>query len=251
LTSGQLIKPIVRLHGVAIVGRVQTPNLGIEKIIVNVTANRAIRFLLLCGKESAVFRPGQALVALFRHGVSESRRIIGAEGHLPVLNNLALARIELFRHQVELVDCTGETDLTRLAGEVRNLAARGVAPFEAGGSDPDQASSNRESAAGEFSAIRPGGKREPLAYDPRGFFVIDVDRDRREIVCRHFLPENIPAHEMRGHSAETMLMGLLREGLVSQLSHAGYLGGELAKAETALRLGLHYEQDRPLKKRDS
>src|SRR5690348_12506171 len=46
-----------------------------------------------------------------------------------------------------------------------------------------------------------------------------------------------------------MLLGLLREGLVSQLSHAGYLGGELAKAEAALRLGsdVRYEQDRPLR----
>lgn len=46
-----------------------------------------------------------------------------------------------------------------------------------------------------------------------------------------------------------MLLGLLREGLVSQLSHAGYLGAELAKAEAALRLGssVRYEQDRALR----
>jgi hypothetical protein len=38
--------------------------------------------------------------------------------------------------------------------------------------------------------------------------------------------------------------------LISQLSHAGYLGAELAKAESALRLGLgiYYEQDRPLRR---
>ena len=46
-----------------------------------------------------------------------------------------------------------------------------------------------------------------------------------------------------------MLLGFIREGLVSELTHAGYLGAELAKAETALRLGLHYEQDRPLRTR--
>jgi hypothetical protein len=46
-----------------------------------------------------------------------------------------------------------------------------------------------------------------------------------------------------------MLLGLLREGLISQLSHAGYLGIELAKAETALRFGsnVRYEQDRVLR----
>ena len=44
-----------------------------------------------------------------------------------------------------------------------------------------------------------------------------------------------------------MLLGLLREGLVTQLSHAGYLGEELAKAQTALQFGLRYDQDRPLR----
>ena len=46
-------------------------------------------------------------------------------------------------------------------------------------------------------------------------------------------------------------LGLVREGLVSQLSHAGYLGEELAKAEAALRLELRYAQDRPLKRMET
>jgi hypothetical protein len=88
-----------------------------------------------------------------------------------------------------------------------------------------------------------------LIYDPKGYFVISLNRFAGQIVLRHYLPNHTPAHEMRGRGAETMLLGLLREGLVSQLSHAGYLGGELAKAESALRLGssVHYEQDRPLR----
>jgi len=48
-----------------------------------------------------------------------------------------------------------------------------------------------------------------------------------------------------------MLLGLLRDGLVTQLSHAGYLGEELAKAQTALQFGLRYDQDRPLRPRES
>jgi hypothetical protein len=47
-----------------------------------------------------------------------------------------------------------------------------------------------------------------------------------------------------------MLLGLLREGLITQLSHAGYLGEELAKAEAALRFDLRYDQDRPLRIRE-
>ena len=51
--------------------------------------------------------------------------------------------------------------------------------------------------------------------------MIRVDAPANEIVLRHYLPDNTPAHEMRGRSAEAMLLGLLREGIVSQLSHAG------------------------------
>jgi len=102
-----------------------------------------------------------------------------------------------------------------------------------------------------FVAIRPGGEREPLLYDPKGYFVISVDTDEKEIVLRHYLPNHTPAHEMRGRGATSMLLGLLRDGLVTQLSHAGYLGEELAKAQVALQFGLRYDQDRPLRLRES
>jgi len=55
---------------------------------------------------------------------------------------------------------------------------------------------------------------------------------------------------MRGRGATSMLLGLLRDGLVTQLSHAGYLGEELAKAQTALQFGLRYDQDRLLRPRE-
>ena len=47
-----------------------------------------------------------------------------------------------------------------------------------------------------------------------------------------------------------MLLGLIRDGLVSQLSHAGYLGEELAKAQVALQFGFRYDQDRLLRPKD-
>src|SRR5438093_12670866 len=55
---------------------------------------------------------------------------------------------------------------------------------------------------------------------------------------------------MRGRGATSTLLGLLRDGRVTQLSHAVYLGEELAKAQTALQFGLRYDQDRPLRPRE-
>jgi tetrahydromethanopterin S-methyltransferase subunit A len=251
LTSHELMRPVAGLPGVAIVGRVYTPNLGIEKIILNVTTNPAIRFLLLCGRESPIFHPGQAIQALFSDGIAADQRIIGATGHLPVLRNVTAERIAIFRRQVELVDCTGETDIAVLKAQINTLVARSPGPFTERWEDNRMVHYDLLSSLGQdgggFTRIRPGGRREPLVYDAKGFFVITVERSAREIMIRHYRPDNTPQYLMRGHSAEAMLLGLLREELVSQLSHAGYLGAELAKAEAALRLNLRYEQDQPLR----
>jgi len=249
LTSGELMESLAHVPGVAIAGRVATPNLGIEKIIRNVTTNRAIRFLLLCGKESPIFQPAQALCALLSEGVTPDKRIIGAQGHLPVLKNLSSAQIAAFCRQVELVDCTGTTDLVALAEHIQTLVQRNPGPFaEQWNQDKEQIHTQTNAQQDEhFIRLKPGGKREPLAYDAKGFFIITLSRESNEIIVRHYLPDNIPAHEMRGRLAESLLLGLLRENLISQLSHAGYLGSELAKAEAALRFGWHYEQDRPLR----
>ncbi|HLW01841.1 MAG TPA: hypothetical protein VKT82_24520 [Ktedonobacterales bacterium] len=248
LTSDELLAPLALTPGVAIAGEVQTANLGIERIVRNVTTNPAIRFLLLCGKDSRLFRQGQSLGALIENGVDDAGRILGAEGYEPVLRTLPRPQIDLFRRQVELVDWVGERDLDALRERVASLAARDPGRLSIALQEGDAAAS-AVSAGPTFTPLQPGGQREPLIYDPKGYFVISLSRAAGQIVLRHYLPDHTPAHEMRGRGAETMLLGLLREGLVSQLSHAGYLGGELAKAESALRLGVrvHYEQDRPLR----
>lgn len=244
LTSERLMSPLASLPGVAIAGMVYTANLGITRIIVNITANPAIRFLLICGKDSQLFQPGQSLAALADHGVDEQRRIIGATGYEPVLPTLAPAQIAQFRKQVEILDWTEEEDLDTLKQRISDLSARNPGPFPVT-KDPAKAPPGEQ-----FAPIRPGGQREPLIYDPKGYFVISIEPEKEEIVLRHYLPDHTPAHEMRGRGATSMLLGLLREGLVTQLSHAGYLGEELAKAQTALQFNLRYDQDRPLRPRE-
>ncbi|MGB7545033.1 MAG: DUF4346 domain-containing protein, partial [Methanothrix sp.] len=49
-----------------------------------------------------------------------------------------------------------------------------------------------------------------------------------------------------GENARDLVNTLVDMGLVRRLDHAAYLGRELQKAETALRLGRDYVQDEPL-----
>lgn len=214
LTSNDLMAPCAQIPGVAIAGRIYTVNLGIEKIIQNVTGNPAIRFLVLCGKESPVFQPAQGLRALFDKGVTAERRINGALGHLPVLDHIPAAQIEAFRQQVELIDRTSLREIASLRVEVAALVAR----------------------------------RAPIEYDATGFWIFSLDRDAGQIVARHHLPDNTPAHEIRARTADGILQSIVLHRLVSQTDHAGYLGIELAKAEAALRFGFRYEQDQHLRR---
>jgi tetrahydromethanopterin S-methyltransferase subunit A len=243
LTDARLMREAVGLPGVAIAGCVATANLGIEKIIRNVTANPAIRFVVVCGPDSPLFHPGQTLVALANAGVDDERRVRDAEGYLPVLRGVSRERIERFRRQVELVDRIGEDDIADLSECLSDLVGRNPGRYtDASGVEPVGNEPER------FVTIKPGGRsRDPLGYDPAGYFVITLDRPDGRIVLRHYRSDNTPAHQMQGHSTEPMLAGLLRDGLITQLGHAGYLGAELAKAETALRLDLPYDQDRPLR----
>ena len=133
----------------------------------------------------------------------------------------------------------------QLATTIQELTARNPGRFNE--VVPHLNRAGNGDAENEFKVLRPGGHRESLAYDPNGFFVITLDRQMGEIIVRHYLKDNTPAHSMSGRNAEAIMLGLLREGLISQMSHAGYLGSELAKAETALRLNLNYEQDQPLR----
>jgi tetrahydromethanopterin S-methyltransferase subunit A len=141
-----------------------------------------------------------------------------------------------------LVDAIGTSEIPTIARHVAAAAERvaSLPPMAMSESAVDVPSQPT------FKRIAAGGHREPIGYDPRGFFIITLDTTAQEIVCRQYSVDHAPAHEIRSHSAERILLGLLRADLVSRLSHAGYLGAELAKAETALRLGLLYEQDKPL-----
>lgn len=108
------IEQLVRVgleSGAALSGTVQTPNIGFEKIICNLVANPNIRYLILGGPESAGHLTGEALKALFVHGVDEKQRIIGTDAPHPILYNLPPETIERFRRQVTLIDLQFQNDL--------------------------------------------------------------------------------------------------------------------------------------------
>ncbi|MGD9564797.1 MAG: dihydropteroate synthase-like protein [Methanothrix sp.] len=93
-------------------------------------------------------------------------------------------------------------------------------------------------ADGGEVADRIGGGGLSWEMDPAGSFRIGVAKGK--IVVRH------DSATLVGRSARDLLAEIVDLGLVTRLDHAGYLGRELERAETALRLERSYSQDDPL-----
>jgi tetrahydromethanopterin S-methyltransferase subunit A len=89
--------------GAALSGMLQTENVGLEKVICNIVANPNIRYIVLCGRESAGHLPGESLLALKQNGVDEKNRIIGSSAPTPHLSNIPLEVIDRFRKQIVTV----------------------------------------------------------------------------------------------------------------------------------------------------
>jgi dihydropteroate synthase-like protein len=76
---------------------------------------------------------------------------------------------------------------------------------------------------------------EDLRYDPKGNFRIGVEDDQIVAV--------INGRAVQGRTWMGVFEEILKNGDVSLLDHAAYLGKELYKAELAIRFGRSFEQD--------
>jgi len=89
--------------GAALSGMLQTENVGLEKVICNIVANPNIRYVVLCGRESAGHLPGESILALKQNGVDEKNRIVGSSAPTPHLSNIPPEVIDRFNKQIVTV----------------------------------------------------------------------------------------------------------------------------------------------------
>ncbi|MBL7078500.1 hypothetical protein ISS42_02485 [Candidatus Shapirobacteria bacterium] len=87
-------------------------------------------------------------------------------------------------------------------------------------------------------------------FDPRGNLIISVEN--KEIVVKQISPGGLFLQEFRQDGAKPraalkMASQLLKFQAISQIGHALDIGEQLGKAEIAIKLGLKFEQDQPLK----
>ena len=217
----------------AIIGSLQTENLGIERLVWNTIANPHIRCLILCGADTRRrigHLPGASLLALARHGIDERRRIIDAPGRRPVLSNLDPAAVAHFRRNVQVIDHIGQTDVGTLLEMIRTAASGAPGPTE-----PFDAERLVPTVRGRLP--------QRVRLDPAGYLVVYPDHDRDLLMLEHYRNDGLLDLVVEGRRAAEVYATAVERGLVTQLDHAAYLGCELARAEQALQTGEAYVQD--------
>ncbi len=110
--------------GLAIVGKTETENIGIDKIVKNVITNRAIQYLVVAGKETEGHRSGETLLALAENGIDANGRVIGSPGKRPILRNVSAAEVEAFRAQVQVIDLIGCEDPAEIRARIEALSPK-------------------------------------------------------------------------------------------------------------------------------
>jgi len=223
--------------GLCIAGKVETENIGIEKIIKNVLSNPAIRYLVCAGNEPPKHLTGATIMALFRNGIDGENRIPEAPGMRPVLPNTTAAEVQAFRAQVEAIDMIGCTDVAAIHARVAELA-------QAAGARPAFAYQPPDGLAGRAGVERitaTGTDPERIKLDKAGYFVIHVEGDG--LLVEHYSYQGKLLRVIEGTDPRSIYLTLVRNGWVSSLDHAAYLGKELARAHACIEHGAAFVQD--------
>lgn len=87
--------------------------------------------------------------------------------------------------------------------------------------------------------------RKEWQMDPKGYFTVKPFPKEKLIRVRYYTADNSLKLMIEGKTAEELYNTIVREGLVSTLRHAAYVGCELMKAEIAMKKNWPYVQDTP------
>lgn len=226
-------------EGLCIVGKTETENIGIEKIIKNTITNSTIRFLIVTGKDTQGHYSGKTLLSLYNNGVDRDMRIIGSPGRHPILKNVSISEIEAFRKQVQVIDMIGCEDTEKLISRINELSRKAITTCECK-ECYEPVSPMRISAALKILA----GEPKKTKMDKAGYFIVIPSPEKKVIIVEHYAYNNKFLHIIEGKDAPSIYSAIIENGWITELSHAAYLGRELAKAELSLKYGIKYVQDK-------
>jgi tetrahydromethanopterin S-methyltransferase subunit A len=223
--------------GLCIVGKVETENIGIEKIIKNVISNPAIRYLICAGDEPPKHLTGATIMALFQNGVDGQNRIVGSPGMRPILPNTSPEEIDQFRRQVEPIDMIGCRDVTDIHKQIAELATA-IPKASLKGFRPAVSQDQQEEVE---CVMAEGTDPMRIKLDRAGYFVINIENNT--LLVEHYDYKEKLLRIIEGDDARSIYLTIVRNGWISRLDHAAYFGRQLARAEHSIQEAIDYVQD--------
>lgn len=244
LSSVKLEEELVRLRpaGLCIVGKTETENIGIDKIVKNIITNPAISYLIVAGKDTKGHKSGRTLLALWENGVNKEIRVMNSQGRRPILKNVTLSEVESFRRQIQVDNLIGCENPGILAERVESLSRLQTAacPSKCGcRKNPEQTPAVKFSSVTKIKAHKPKG----LKLDKAGYFVIIPLKKKGIITVEHYNYQNKLLRIIEGRNSRDICHTIVDNNWISDLSHAVYLGKEVARAELAVKMGIKYVQE--------
>lgn len=237
----------IRPKGLCIVGRTETENIGIDKIIKNTITNPTIRFFIVAGQDPKGHYSGKTLLALAKSGVDKNMRVIDTPGRCPILRNVSLSEVELFRRQVQVINMIGCKDTKEIIDKINELSRKPISTCE------------YKERSVPISVIQTPSVAKILASEPKklkidkaGYFVVIPSLEKKIIIVEHYAYDNKLLHIIEGRDAPSIYSTVIENKWITELSHAAYLGRELTKAELSLKHVFKYIQDKaPGKRKDT
>jgi tetrahydromethanopterin S-methyltransferase subunit A len=205
----------------------------IERLAHTLIANLSIQHLVCVGDESRKRVSLTALQALFEASPDELDAALEAAGASKM--RLTAADVDTLRKQVQFNDMHGCNEIDQIITRVRDLSLETksrVTGFVAQG---------RDAAGPEKRVIAADNITHNMEFDKAGDFKISVAAGC--ITVEHYNNKDELLRIVEGTSARSICLTLIRNGWISKLDHAAYLGRELSRAESALQNGDAYIQD--------
>lgn len=205
----------------------------VEKLTRNVEANLAVHCILLVGGEEGREYPAvEAFCAIFDgdEGISEKARRIahGARGKLKAFDFAALQKRV---HVVNMLDCV---EIDKVVSGIIKHGSEGQRP------DAGFLVQGHDTTLGVQRVIAPTSISHDYQNDKAGRYIIGTDK--QSIVVEHYNSKGELLRLVQGATARDLCIMLIRNGWVSRLDHAAYLGRELMLAEIAVQQGVPYER---------
>ena len=220
------------VQGLCMISSICRSASDVEKLTRNVEANLAVHCIVLVGGEEGKDYPAvDALRAIFDddEGISEKARRI-AHGARGKLKNFDFAALQKRVNVINMLDCV----------EVDKIVA-GIVKHGSEGQRPDAGFvvQGHDTTLGVQRVIAPTSISHDYQHDKAGKFIIGTNN--KFIVVEHYNAKGELLRLIQGASARDLCIMLIRNGWISRLDHAAYLGRELALAEIAVQQGVPYE----------